>query len=426
MFNFTKTMRKHILVISLLASLVAPSIAFAVNDVVIQNNINVGIESPGTTLIINPVTVDQIVVNTTNVVITMSANGSAVTITSADKYTFIVSGIDNHSTNCGVLVSTLVLPAQTTAVAVTVTPSALCSGSTVPAALPLNLAPAPAPTEESKEELPTTTTEGAAAVTTTEGGEATATTDDGTTAKVNIPPAAIFQNATVTISPIEKTSAIVAAAPAGKNIVGNNVFNYNIKAAGVAITTFAADLTLTFTYTAAQIANLKESSLEIRYFNETSKLWIPVQTTVDIKTKTLTVKINHLTLFAIFAATGTGLDEGSLIRGPDGIKVYIVNDFGYKRHIFNPVVFDMYSHFSWGSVIEVSQATLDSHATSDLYRADGDQKVYLLEEVDGTATKRHIEMTAEQFLLKGYDWNQVFIVNAEERDYYSLGLPITF
>jgi len=121
------------------------------------------------------------------------------------------------------------------------------------------------------------------------------------------------------------------------------------------------------------------------------------------------------------------LEDGDLIRGPDGIKVYIINSNGYKRHIFNPAVFNMYGHFRWGDVRDVSQEVFGSYTTSDLYRADGDPKVYSVEEVDeasGIAVKHHIEMTSEQFILSAYDWAQIFIINSEERDYYAIGSPI--
>ena len=87
----------------------------------------------------------------------------------------------------------------------------------------------------------------------------------------------------------------------------------------------------------------------------------------------------------------------------------------------------MYGHFSWEDVKDVSKEALDSYVTSDLYRADGDSKVFALEEIDeegGIAIKHHIEMTSEQFTARGYDWNQVFVVNATERDYYETGSPI--
>lgn len=144
-------------------------------------------------------------------------------------------------------------------------------------------------------------------------------------------------------------------------------------------------------------------------------------------TLTTIVWLSGLAMFVPTAQAVT-INEGDLIRGPDGIKVYIVNDKGYKRHIFNPAVFEMYKHFSWDSIKSVSQDVLDSYITSDLYRADGDPKVYSLEEIDsasGNAVKHWLDMTAEQFVSEGYSWDQVFIVNATERDYYTTGDPLT-
>ncbi|MFA6436794.1 MAG: hypothetical protein WC242_01580 [Candidatus Paceibacterota bacterium] len=127
-------------------------------------------------------------------------------------------------------------------------------------------------------------------------------------------------------------------------------------------------------------------------------------------------------------AQAVTINDGDLIRGPDGIKTYIVNNLGYKRHIFNPAVFGMYKHFSWDSIKTVTQSVLDSYITSDLYRADGDTKVYSLEEVSevsGSAIKHWLDMTPAEFTAKGYNWNQVFIVNSVEKDYYSTGDPMT-
>lgn len=115
--------------------------------------------------------------------------------------------------------------------------------------------------------------------------------------------------------------------------------------------------------------------------------------------------------------------EGSLLRAKEDFKVYIIKD-NYKRHIFNPIIFNMYQHFSWDSIIEVELDIINSYITSDIYRAVGDDKVYSLEEVDeiqGIAVKHHINMTPTQFTNKGYNWNQIFIVNPEERDYYQTG-----
>ena len=127
-----------------------------------------------------------------------------------------------------------------------------------------------------------------------------------------------------------------------------------------------------------------------------------------------------LGLFALTAnvASAATLNEGDIVRGPDGIKVYIINNNGYKRHIFNPEVFNMYGHLKWSNIKSVDQTTLDSYMTSDLYRADGDQKVYQTAD-DGI--KRWFNMTGEQFIASGYNFNQVFVVNPKERDFYSTG-----
>ena len=123
----------------------------------------------------------------------------------------------------------------------------------------------------------------------------------------------------------------------------------------------------------------------------------------------------------------SGVREGDLVRGPDGIKVYIVNQHGYRRHIFNPAVFSMYGHFKWDQIKTLDQQTMDSLKTSDFYRADGDTRVFSLKELDerqGLAEKRWMNIAGERFTQFGYSWNQVFIINAKERDYYQEGSPL--
>ncbi len=122
------------------------------------------------------------------------------------------------------------------------------------------------------------------------------------------------------------------------------------------------------------------------------------------------------------------LPEGRLIKAKGDFRVYVIKP-PYKRHIFNPAVFSMYQHFSWDDIIEVDKDIVDSYITSDIYRASDDPRVYSLEEVDeanGVAVKHHINMTAEQFANKGYRWEQVFIVNPQERDYYQTGNDLIF
>lgn len=131
--------------------------------------------------------------------------------------------------------------------------------------------------------------------------------------------------------------------------------------------------------------------------------------------------------FAQTFSMPVGVQEGDVVRGPDGISVYIVNQHGYKRHIYNPAVFNMYGHLRWENIKSVNQATLDLFITSDLYRADGDYKVYLTDGIDeakGIATKRWLDITAEEFFARGYRPEQVFVINPVERDYYTTGKSV--
>lgn len=135
----------------------------------------------------------------------------------------------------------------------------------------------------------------------------------------------------------------------------------------------------------------------------------------------VTMIVWTLGVVAFTPVAAATLNEGDLIRGPDGVKVYIINNTGYKRHIFNPEVFNMYGHLKWENIKAVDQTTLDSYKTSDLYRADGDQKVYQTAD-DGV--KRWFNVTGAEFMTK-YTFDQVFVVNTKERDFYSTGSEIT-
>lgn len=265
--------------------------------------------------------------------------------------------------------------------------------------------------------------------------------------RVSVPESAFGASGNATISVIS-TSEVYSGGIT--TVVGTA---YSIEArdyAGKLITIFSKNISINFPYTNEKLKTLgiNEDSLVPSYWDETFFVWKKTDKYVIDKTnKLVAVTTDHLTRFALIAPTVAAapssevpaeetpavekqvtsaeqLNEGDLIRGPDGIKVYIINEHGYKRHIFNPAVFNMYGHLSWESIKKVSQTTLDLYEVSDLYRADVDPKVYSLEEIDeanGIAVKRWLDMTPERFLGIGYKWQQVFIVNEKERDYYRTG-----
>lgn len=116
-----------------------------------------------------------------------------------------------------------------------------------------------------------------------------------------------------------------------------------------------------------------------------------------------------------------GLKDGDLIRGPDGIKVYVVNAHGYKRHIPNPSIFAFYKHLRWEDIKSVDQQTLDYFVTSTLYRAVNNFKVFTLEELASVLTGCWLNMAESTFSTLGFDWQQIFIINEQELDYYQEG-----
>lgn len=116
------------------------------------------------------------------------------------------------------------------------------------------------------------------------------------------------------------------------------------------------------------------------------------------------------------AATGEtrAIQDHDLIRGEDGIKVYIVRG-DYKRHILNPEVFALYGHLRWEDILEVADEAANSYTISNLYRAVGDERVYI---AGGSGAKRWIE-DPETFGILQFSPDQIFDINQSERDLYA-------
>jgi len=273
--------------------LALPMMVLAVN-VAVTSEIDIYISDPGTTLKLSPVgSIDQIQVTTTAVIITMPASGTEnVTITSPARYQFTVSGITNPGTVCGASSSTLTIPAQTSQTAVTIDPSTICpSGGGGGGA-----APPAAPTQ------PTTTT-GQVTATASAGGSTTVTSSEGATATATLPANAVTADTSVTVTPTATTATAVASAvaavPTGKSMVGGYVYNYSASSAGVAVTSFAQSVTISITYTAAQIAGLQEGSLKI--YRWTGTAWQALTSTVNVTTKTVTATTTTFSYYILMA-----------------------------------------------------------------------------------------------------------------------------
>ncbi len=429
-------------------------------DVVLTAQVNVTLTSPAMTMVIHGAKFDQIVVNTGNIVITISANADdQITITTTDRYRFTVSGITDPGTECNAGDSRLVLPKQTSAVAVTITPSTVCtvtSSSSGGGVSTLNLSSSPvAPMT-----APITTT-GTVTATTMQGGETTYISDEGTKAAINIPSEALSANTTFFISPVAKTSlsvsSLVSAVPSGGQIIGASIYEYSATLAGVgtSVATFSKDLTLIFTYNDAQVAGVDVSTLKVHYYSESEKKWIALPSTVDAGLKKVTATANHFTRFALLAYTeGTApkpevavslvdvknkaIVDGDLIKTAQSFDIYIVKLIGskkFKRLILNPAIFNSYGHLAWENVKTVSQAVQDAYTLSELVievNDDGsvfDPKVYRVSSAlnSDVGVKQWLNITAVQFSTSGRDWDAIYKINHTEASpsFYPEGTAIT-
>ncbi len=110
----------------------------------------------------------------------------------------------------------------------------------------------------------------------------------------------------------------------------------------------------------------------------------------------------------------SSLSDGDLVRAKGDYKVYIIKG-KYKRHIKSGEIFDFYKHLNWEKIKEISRYELNLYKESNLIRAEEDKKVY---EIDSIGEKHWLNISGEEFINSGRNWNGVYIINNQERDYY--------
>ena len=270
---------------------------------------------------------------------------------------------------------------------------------------------------------PTTTT-GTVNATASNGGSTTLTGSDGTQVTLEIPAAAISADTTFTISEVDSSTV---TQPGGTLImVGGVVYEITAVSGGENVTSFDANLTLTFTYTDEQISELDESALQVYYWDTDTSSWIALTSVVDASNNSISATTNHLTQFAIIGSTSgetvAGISNGSLIRATGDSKVYIVKDT-YKRWIQSADIFGCYGHLNFDAVQEVSVSTRDAYSDAYLVRAVGDTKVY---EVNGDMSKHWLNMTAEQFIATGRTAGMISEINQCELNLYTTGADVNY
>jgi len=271
----------------------------AVSDLIFSADTNVYLTGPALTLTItNGSRVDAMSVYPTYVSFDMLV-GSVVTVRSADRKILtanpaIATGV------CGTSFSYITLQPDS-AQTVTVTPGATCAVAP-PGGGGGAAAPAPPPTVA-----------GEGTVTPIAGGQASATTAEGGGAAVTVPADAVTANTVVAVTPTATTATAVTTAvatvPSGQSIVGGYVYNLAATAAGAEVTTFAKSVTVTFTYTDAQVAGLNESTLAVHRWNATTSQWVALPSTVNTATNTVTATTTQFSYFALIGSTTVGEEE---------------------------------------------------------------------------------------------------------------------
>jgi len=99
-------------------------------------------------------------------------------------------------------------------------------------------------------------------------------------------------------------------------------------------------------------------------------------------------------------------------------RVYYLTGGGFKRYIPSADVFNSYGN-KWEDIIEITADELNAYPDVILIKAEGDYKVYQLE----NNKKRWIK-TMEAFNKLGYNWNEIAPVNITEINIYITGITI--
>ena len=169
---------------------------------------------------------------------------------------------------------------------------------------------------------------------------------------------------------------------------------------------------------ASQIDYEKEMKWNILNGRDESR---PVPTTYAIYAKFYTQygQPSETVSDSIIYSTEQYIPNGSLIRSINDCKVYITKG-SCKRHIRDEIIFTFYAHLNKKDIREIPLSKKDSYKECCLIRADKDFKVYEIE----NKTKRWLNMTAEEFTNSGRKWETVYIINEEEKGWYTEGEEI--
>lgn len=361
---------------------------------------------------------DTIEVGTTSFDVTISAPDTLV-VESTDRYTLTNTG--SYATQCFSNVSQIsIVPSATQTI--TITPSATSCGTATSSSGGTGQAssgggggavPAPTPTPVIPPTGQTTT------AVTSGGGSVAIANSEGGGVTVQVPTGAVSGNTNFTAVSSAASGTPSVLIPATLSTVANRFYEITASTpTDGAVTSFGQPLSLSFTYTADQIADFNESGLQVHYWDGVK--WVALPSTVNAATNTITATVTHLTIFAIFgtktavavAPTPTPTAPTvTLLRATGDPKVYVIEN-GKKKWIQTAEEFNQ-KGYNWSQIQDVSASEIaqypDVTVEVILIRLIGDPKVYVIEN-----GKRKWIKTAEEFVKAGYDWNAITEITAEQ------------
>ncbi len=112
-------------------------------------------------------------------------------------------------------------------------------------------------------------------------------------------------------------------------------------------------------------------------------------------------------------------DDGSLIRAIGDSRIFITKG-NYRRHIKDAKIFSFYGHLGFDKVKDVSWQELGLYKESDLIKSEHSPKVYSVE----NTTKHWLNISADQFVSSGRNWDAIYFINKKEFDFYKSGSEI--
>ena len=268
----------------------------AYNDVQYSAAQNIYLSETGTTLVVSANSkVESLVVYggylTVSGVYTDASTYSTITFTSSQRQN--LGNSLGLATTCSDTSSSLTITwGASTDTTVTVTPSGTCSSGGGGGGGGAGV--------QTVVTTPTSTT-GTVTATPSGGGQTSLTTTTGTTATVAIPANTVTSTTTLSVTESSAGNIVIGSpAPSGMTVVSG--FNITATAGTTAVTSFSNNVTITITYTDAQITGLNELSLKIYRWNGTE--WVALSTTINTETNTLTATTTALSKIAVMGETG--------------------------------------------------------------------------------------------------------------------------